>query len=120
MPDLSIEQIVARELQSALGEVIRSKIGGYNSPLHKFVDEVVIERQQEIKALLRTAVGDAIGQEDFKREIKSAFMHTLARSMMNEFKGEIEKQANALKQQADFRARVVLAIESVVNEYAER
>lgn len=113
---MDINEIVTKELNGAIAEVIKQKIGGYNSPLSKMVDDAVLSKSAEIKALLREAIDDAFSKDDFRNEIKSAFTHTLARSLMNEYKGEIEKQANALRQQADFRARVVLAIEKIVSE----
>lgn len=117
---IEIEGLVAKELGNALRGVVAEKLGQYGGPLHKCVDEVVLQNQAAIKALLTEAIKDAVTQEQFRAEIKSAFVHTLARSLMNEFKGEVEKQANALRQQADFRARVVLSIERIVSETREQ
>ena len=115
---ISIEELVARELKESLDKVIRERLGSYGSPLSKFIDEVVTEQRDSIKSLLREAISEAIAKDDFRAEVKSAFTHTLARTLMQDYKGEIEKQANALRQQADFRARVVLAIENIVKENA--
>ena len=106
--------MISKELDGANAEVVKSRLSGYNSPLAKMVDEVVARQEGEIKALLREAITDAVSQDDFRREVKSAFAHTLARLLMADFKGEIEKQASALRQQPDFRARVVMAIEKIV------
>jgi hypothetical protein len=116
---IEIEDIVSKELKFALGEVIKNRLGSYGSPLSKFLDEVVSEKSSIIKQLLREAIDESMSQEVFRTEIKQAFAHQLARSLMSEFKGEIEKQANSLRQQADFRARVVLAIEKIVSEANE-
>jgi len=113
---MEIDEIVSKELKGAIAQVVKERLSGYNSPLSKMVDEVVSSQQAEIKSLLREAITEAVSKDDFRAEVKSAFMHTLARSLMGEFKGEIEKQANALRQQADFRARVVMAIENIVSE----
>lgn len=107
---------VAKELEGAIAEVVESRMTGYNSPLSNMVDEVVKGQEREIKSLLREAISDAVSRDEFRAEVKSAFAHTLARLLMADFKGEIEKQANALRQQPDFRARVVMAIEKLVNE----
>lgn len=113
---MDINELVAKELHSAIAQTVKERLSGYNTPLSKMVDEVVSSQSQEIKSLLREAITEAVSKDDFRAEVKSAFVHTLARSLMNDFKGEIEKQANALRQQADFRARVVIAIEKIVSE----
>jgi len=113
---MNIDEIIAKELHGAIAKTVSERLSGYNTPLSKMVDEVVSSQAQEIKSLLREAITEAVSKDDFRAEVKSAFVHTLARSLMNDFKGEIEKQANALRQQADFRARVVMAIEKIVSE----
>jgi hypothetical protein len=113
---MDLEQQVQRDLSTAIEKVVREQMGGYNSPLHKMVDAVVSEKATDIKALLRAAITDVVSAEEFKSEIRSAFAHSLARNLMNEYKGEIEKRANELRQQADFRARVTIAIEEIVTD----
>jgi len=113
---LDIKELMFKELQNAISNVVREKMGRYDSPLAKMVDAVVSEHSTEIKDLLREAITASIQRDEFRNEVKSAFIHTLARSLMNDFKGEIEKQANQMRQQPEFRARVVLAIEKIVSE----
>lgn len=110
------EELVTKELKGAIITVIKERLGGYGSPMSKMVDEVVLQNTSLIKDLLRESITESFSKEEFRNEIKSAFAHTLARSLMADYKGEIEKQANALRQQPDFRARVILAIENLVNE----
>ena len=114
MDDLN--NLIAKELKGALAEVVKSRLNKWDGPLAKFVDEVVLASRDEIKGLLREGLTEALTLESFRIEIKASFTHTLARSLMNEYKGEIEKQANALRQAPEFRARVVLAIEQIVND----
>jgi hypothetical protein len=116
MDGMELNELVLKELNGAITQVIKDKLGAYNSPLSKMIDQVVVENQDEIKGILREAISEAVTQKEFRAEVKTAFMHTLARSLMNDFKGEIEKQSNALRQQADFRARVVMAIEKVIDQ----
>lgn len=115
---MEIEKLIANEVHDALVKVLKDRLGGYGSPLSKMVDDVVVQNQSEIKELLKEGIKEAVTQEAFREEIKSAFAHTLARSLMNEFKGEIEKQANEMRRQPEFRARVVMAIEKIINESA--
>jgi hypothetical protein len=113
---MEIEKLIANEVNDALVKVLKERLSSYGSPLQKMVDDVVVQNQSEIKELLKEGIKEAVTQEEFRKEIKSAFAHSLARSLMNEFKGEIEKQSNEMRRQPDFRARVVMAIEKIINE----
>jgi hypothetical protein len=115
----TLEQQIADAAKGAVGEAVRSSLTGYSSPLQKMVNDVVAERAGTIKDLLRGGLDSALDSTAFKKEIRDAFNHKLARTLMSKYEGEIEKQANVLRQQPEFRARVVLAIEAIVKEFSE-
>lgn len=114
----NLEQQIATAATNAVSEAVKSSLTGYNTPLQKMVNDVVAERAETIKGLLRDGLDNALASAAFKKEIRAAFNHKLARTLMSKYEGEIEKQATALRQQPEFRARVVLAIESIVNEFS--
>lgn len=118
MNSRTLEQQIADAAKQALADAVKASVTQHNSPLNRLVVEVVEEHSSEIKSLLRDGISEALKHKDFKSEIKTAFTHKLARTLMSKYEGEIEKQANALRQQPEFRARVVLAIEAIVNEFA--
>lgn len=120
MAETPLEQQIADAAKGAVGQAVKASLTGYSSPLQKMVNEVVAERTDTIKSLLRDGLDSALNGSAFKKEIRDAFNHKLARTLMSKYEGEIEKQANALRQQPEFRARVVLAIEAVVNEFSAR
>ena len=64
--------------------------------------------------LLSDAVKSCVGDEAFREEIKSSTRKVLAKTLVARFGGEIEKQVNALKSDPTTRARIVLAIEEIV------
>ena len=117
-PMLNLETEIVWSAVEAVQAAIKTKLEGYNSPLNKMVDQVVTAHQHEIVALMNDAFKQAFSNEAFRAEVQQAFIHSLARNLMKEYSGEVEKHANALKQHPEFRARVVLAIEGVVNEFA--
>jgi len=53
-------------------------------------------------------------------QIHEVFNHKLARLIMSKNEGVIEKQFNDLKQNAEFRAKVTLAINKVVSDFTMR
>lgn len=113
---MDINEIIAREMNGAIAKVAHERLARWDGPLAKLIDDAFIVHKDDIRAILYSAVSDGLSQETFRTEIKAAFMHALARNLMSEFKGEIEKQANAMRQQPEFRARVVMAIENIVSE----
>ncbi len=113
---MDIEQQVSKSINAAIQEVIEKHIGGYNSPLQKMVNDEVERQGPAIRAVLKDAIQSVVAPDTFKQQLRDQFTHTLARNLLNSYSGEIDKQANALKQQADFRARVVIAIEQVVKD----
>lgn len=112
----SLEQQIADAAKGAVAEAVRASLTGYSSPLQKMVNEVTAEKTETIKELLREGLDSALSSSNFRQEIRNAFNHKLARTLMAKYEGEIEKQANALRQQPEFRARVVLAIESIIKD----
>lgn len=116
----SLEQQIADAAKGAVSAAVQSSLTGYSSPLQKMVNDIVGERAETIKDLLRDGLDSALNSSAFKKEVRDAFNHKLARTLMSKYEGEIEKQANALRQQPEFRARVVLAIEAIVNEFSNK
>lgn len=117
--DKAIGETVTDVIRSAIGTATLERLKGYNSPLSKIIDDVVAANSGTIRGILQEAITDKANNAEFRAEVKSSFMHSLARVLMNEFKGEIEKQAHALRQNPEFRANVVLAINNVVKEHAK-
>jgi hypothetical protein len=117
-PTLNLETEIIWSAVEAVQDAIKAKLGAYNSPLEKMVNQVVNVHEHQIVALMNDAFKQAFSNEAFRAEVQQAFIHSLARNLMKEYSGEVEKHANALKQHPEFRARVVLAIEGVVTEFA--
>jgi hypothetical protein len=54
--------------------------------------------------------------EEFKESMLAAFNHKIARSLTSGQDGILDKVANELKQDPQFRAKVTLAVANVVEE----
>jgi hypothetical protein len=119
-PTLNLETVIMQSAVEAVRDAIKAKLGAYNSPLEKMVNQVVNAHEHQIVALMNDAFQQAFSNEAFRAEVQAAFIHSLARNLMKEYSGEVEKHANALKQQPEFRARVVLAIDGIVKEFVTK
>ena len=62
------------------------------------------------------AMGEAIKDNNFKESIKSAFYHKVSRGLIEGLTGSVDKAINAFKQDPTIKAKMVLAIETIINE----
>ena len=92
------------------------KFSGYNSPLDKLINEALSAYSPQLKEILEEAVQASVTSKDFKSNISDAVNKSLAKSLIQRFGGEVEKQVNALKSDPTTRARITLAIEQIVKD----
>lgn len=109
-----LEKELKQVIQSGLHAAIASKLGGYNSPLDAVLKDVFARYDGEIRTLLVNSIQSAMTDEDFRQRIADAVRSKLAKTLIDRFGGELEKQVNALKSDPTTRAKITLAIEEVV------
>lgn len=112
---MNIEENVISTVHSAITEVIKAKLSGYNSPLDKIIADSVADKTTSIRFLLDEAIGGAL-VGDFREALKDACTRKLAKVLISKMEGEIEKRANDLRADPEFRARLTIAITDVVKE----
>jgi hypothetical protein len=66
--------------------------------------------------MLEQAVASCVGDPEFVESIRVAVRQSLAKTLVQRFGGELEKQVNALKSDPITRARITLALEEIVKE----
>lgn len=117
-PNISpeLDRSIAFAIRDSLFEVVKSKLGAYNSPLDKILAEAIENRKSDLIKLFNESFEITLNNEEFRKNLKEAFNHKLARVLLNKFEGEVEKRANDLRATPENRARIVLAIESVLKE----
>lgn len=111
---VNADQVFTEAIQEGLRKGIVSQLQGYNSPLSKLIETQLAERSGAIKALMESSIQSAVGDPLFVEEIQAAVRTTLAKTLVQKFGGELEKQINALKSDPTTRARITLAIEEIV------
>ena len=109
----TLEQQVTSQLRDSIGEAIKNKLAGYNTPLDKIIERAVIAKQEELFDLVRDAFSE-VTSGDIKAQIKQAAAHKIAKVLVSKMDGEIEKRANDFRADPATRARIVLAIEGVI------
>lgn len=114
MNSLNADDVLISAIREGLQKGIVSQLQGYNSGLSKLIDDQLKERSGAIKSLLESSIQSAVGDPVFVEEIKSAVRTSLAKTLVQKFGGELEKQVNALKSDPTTRARITIAIEQIV------
>ena len=110
------EKLVLSNLNVAINECVKAKLIGYGSPLEKMTDEVVQSYTPQLRDIVHEALGQTINHEDFKDAVRTAFDHKLARVMVDHLASSIDKAVNAIKSDPTLKARMILAVEQIINE----
>lgn len=111
--EMDIQEQLVRSVQDGIRDGVKTKLGGYNSPLDKLIVDLLNQHNAEFRSLLNDAIVSAVSDAEFREEIRGGLRHKLATLLVQRFGGELEKQVNALKSDPASRARITLAIEEI-------
>jgi C4-type Zn-finger protein len=112
----SLSQDILQAAQIAVGASIKEVLTKYDSPLVRLTRIVVEENAAELKTLISDSFTAVIRTEEFKQSIVNAFSHKVARTIISNNDGLFDKVSNDLKQDQTFKAKMTLAVASVVEE----
>lgn len=116
--ELDVEKMVTNAVFDGLRKGVVDRLGSYNSPLEKLINDAIQKHSECMRGLLEGAIASCVKDEAFVDEIRGSVRTHLAKSLVQRFGGEIEKQVNALKSDPTTRARITLAIEDIVKSRA--
>lgn len=112
---IDADKILENAIRDALRDgVVKQMTGGYNSPLEKMLHAAIEKHTPAMRLMLEKAIASCIDEPTFQAEIAKAVRHSLAKTLIQRFGGEMEKQVNVLKSDPTTRARITLAIEEIV------
>lgn len=104
--------VVREALMSKVGDVL----SGYSSPLDKIIKDVITENEEELSKIVRKALEITIKDKQFISDVNIQFKHKLAKVMVGKLEGAVENAVDKLRQDPTMRARLILAIENIINE----
>lgn len=118
--EIDADKLLERAVNDAFRAGIKKAFTGYNSPLDKLVAAAIDKQSSAFRALLEEAIGTCVLNDGFRQEIREAVHRHLAKTLIQRFGGEIEKQVNVLLSDPTTRARITLAIGEIVKTQPHR
>lgn len=118
---MSVAAESIEQLDSVIREAVRDGIKerlrrDYNNPLDALITAAIATQKESLKAMLEEAIATFAKDQAFRDEISSSVRSVMAKTLVQRFGGEMEKQVNALKSDPTTRARITLAIEEIVKQ----
>jgi hypothetical protein len=114
-----MEKEIIKVAKNAIKESVIKSLTSYNCPFNDYVIQCISKHEYEFKDLINGEITTLLNSNDFKVAIKEALHNKLARTLVHKVGGEYEKMVNRLKQDPTTRAKITLAIDTVVNECIE-
>lgn len=117
--EIDSDKLIENAIRAGLVEGVKARLtSGYGSPTAKILDAAIEKHAPKMKAILEESIASCVTAPEFCEEIAGAVRALMAKTLIQRFGGEIEKQVNALKSDPTTRARITLAIEEIVKTKA--
>jgi len=114
--EINADKLLTEAIRDGIREGITAKFKqSYNNPMDKMIEDAVSQHRVQMTSLIAESIGTLLGDESFRSTIQSQVSSLLAKQLVQKFGGELEKQVNALKSDPATRARITLAIDSIVS-----
>lgn len=110
------EKAILETVKSAVHESVLKTLTAYNNPFDTIVRSVIEAHSDELKEQVDTMLNGIFKDKEFKAILKEEFQHKVAKTLVAKLEGAIEKGVNSYQQDPTLRARMVLALEEIVNQ----
>lgn len=115
--EIDSDKMILNAISDGIREGVKNRFaGGYNTPLDKVITAAMEKHLATFRTLLEESIGSCMNDAAFRESIATAVRHSLAKTLVARFGGEMEKQVNVLKSDPTTRARITLAIEEIVRQ----
>ena len=104
-------------INKATKEAVAGCCTAYNSPFQKIVHSVIVEHEPRLREIFNNQIDSVIKSKQFKEDVKDAFQHKLAKQLVATFNGSIDKSFNSMKSDPVIRAKSILAIQNIIDEF---
>jgi hypothetical protein len=117
MMEINADQLLENALREGMREGLKALMTrSYENPFEKVMKDGLARHAPAFHKLLSECVESCLGDATFRQQIAAQIRSTLAKTLVQRFGGEMERQVNQLKSDPATRARITLAIEAIVSE----
>ena len=88
-----MEQTILKAANKAIYVAINKELVGYNKPLSNFVNDVLLKYEADFKEIISSGVEELLNTTDFKVSLKKAINDKLAKILIEQIGGELEKKS---------------------------
>ena len=119
MKDLINKKVLIQLVNDMLEKKVVEQIGsGYSNPLQEMVNEVIRDNADNLKSKISVMLAGVFDDKDFTKIVNEEFKHKVAKSLVGKLEGTVERSVEALRQDPTIKAKMVLAIENIVNKHS--
>ncbi|WP_086931560.1 hypothetical protein [Agarilytica rhodophyticola] len=111
-----LEIQVLNTAKNSVAQAISDTFSGYNNPLNKLCGSVVDSHSDELKEIFEDSIRSIVKSDDFRKSVKEAMNHKIARALVSKMEGTVDQAVNTLRQDPTIKAKMVIAIENIIKE----
>lgn len=112
--NIDADQLLENALRDGIRESVKQRFTQYKNPLDDLITAAIARHSDSFRTMLDDSLKSCLGDAEFRESIADAVRHSLAKTLIQRFGGELEKQVNVLKSNPTTRARITVAIEEIV------
>ena len=112
--EINVNKYLMDAIEKSIHDATKSRLtSNYNNPMGKIIDEMLAKNRPMIEQAIDEALKGCFEIAENRKALIDAMRKNIAKSLIQRFGGEVEKQVNALKSDPATRARITLAIEEI-------
>jgi len=113
---MNFEQEIMNAVTDGIKKTISERMSGYNTPMEKMVASVMEKNSKSIIEKMDNALKSVIDNPEFEAVLKEEFNRKVAKTLLSSLEGAVEKSANAFKSDPTLKAKMVIAIQEIINK----
>ncbi len=115
---MDLEAEIVAGTRNAISDAIKKSLGdSYNSPLTKYANNVIAKYQTSIEGIFDKIIQEGIASDEFKVRVREVLLQKIAKTVISGIDGSVDKTINLMKQDAIFRSRLTLSVNTLVDEF---
>ena len=84
--------------------------------MREVMDTVMSERRGDLERFLGECLDSVLASPEMRTTLLEEFRHKMAKKLVADLEGTVEKATNAYRQNPTLKARLVVAIENIITE----